>query len=85
MYTRQSGDGQSLAPESIKIPKEPEAITTGLGLETEISVDKKAPRPVHRSKLSKKSKPQSIKTSSTSSTPMRNVATSKRPIATNKG
>ena len=43
-----------VAPESIKIAKEPEAITTGLGLETEISVDKKAPRPVHRSKLSKK-------------------------------
>ena len=43
-----------VAPEPNKISKEPESITTGLGLETEISVDKKAPRPVHRSKLSKK-------------------------------
>ena len=43
-----------VAPELNKIYKKPESITTGLGLETEISVDKKAPRPVHRSKLSKK-------------------------------
>jgi len=43
-----------VAPEPIKITKASETITTGLGLETEISLDKKAPRPVHRSKLSKK-------------------------------
>jgi cell division protein FtsZ len=43
-----------VVPKPTAISKEPETVTAGLGLETEISLDKKAPRPVHRSKLSKK-------------------------------
>lgn len=43
-----------ITPEPVEIPKPSKTITTGLGLETEISLDKKAPRPVHRSKLTKK-------------------------------
>ena len=43
-----------VAPKPIEVSRVSETITTGLGLETEISLDKKAPRPVHRSKLSKK-------------------------------
>lgn len=34
-----------------------QAVTTGLGLETEISRDSRPPRPVHSSKLSRKKKP----------------------------
>ena len=43
-----------VTPKPTEVSKEPENITIGLGLETEISLDNKAPRPVHRSKLSKK-------------------------------
>jgi cell division protein FtsZ len=38
-------------------PAPRQAVTTGLGLETEISRDSRPPRPVHRSKLSRKKKP----------------------------
>lgn len=37
-------------------PKTTKTITTGLGLETEISQDTKSPRPVHKSKLRSKNK-----------------------------
>ncbi len=49
--------GQSakeIAP--ISEPKTTKTITTGLGLETEISQDTKSPRPVHKSKLRSKNK-----------------------------
>lgn len=42
-----------VAPEPVDIPQPRKTIMPGLGLETEISRDSKAPRPVHRSKLSK--------------------------------
>lgn len=44
---------RSTAPE----PDPPQSVTTGLGLETEISRDTRPPRPVHSSKLSRKKKP----------------------------
>jgi cell division protein FtsZ len=45
------------SPQSVEIPQPRKIITPGLGLETEISQDTKAPRPVHTSKLRKKKQP----------------------------
>lgn len=43
-----------VSPESSSAPTAKKTMITGLGLETEISQDTKAPRAVHRSKLTKK-------------------------------
>lgn len=45
------------SPQPVEIPQPRKTITTGLGLETEISRDTKSPRPVHTSKLRKKKQP----------------------------
>jgi cell division protein FtsZ len=45
------------SPQPVDIPQPRKIITPGLGLETEISQDTKAPRPVHTSKLRKKKQP----------------------------